>query len=368
MTGRDYELIWNSLPQPAILAAPDGAILAVNGAAEAFLEASARSLTGRNLFAMLGEGSRIADLLRQTAGSGNYLAEYNVEFPWPRLPARLVDLQAAPLEDQSGAILVTVAPRAIAETIDRSMTHRSAARSVAGMAGMIAHEVKNPLAGISGAAQLLEMGLDEEDRELTRLIREEAERIGALIARVEAFGEIGPPRRGAVNIHDVLDRARLSAEAGFARHVRFATDYDPSLPAVAGDADQLMQVMQNLLKNAAEALPDTGGTITLGTAYRPGMKIAAPGGARESLPLEVSIVDNGPGVPEELRRDIFEPFVSSKSSGSGLGLALVSKIVADHGGIISCESEPGWTRFRLSLPVAAEHEDSGATESVEAAT
>ncbi len=357
MTGApDFELLWNSLPNPAFLASPDGAIGAVNSAAEAFLQSSARTLTKRNLFDMLGEDSRIADLLRQAAGKGNNLSEYNVDFSWPRLPDRLVDIQAAPMLDGSGMLLVTVTPRAIAETIDRSMTYQSAARSVAGMAGMIAHEIKNPLAGISGAAQLLEMEIDENQRELTRLICEETDRISELISRVEEFGDIGPPRREPVNIHDVLDRARLSAEAGFARHARFVTEYDPSLPPTSGDPGQLMQVLQNLLKNAAEAAPQVGGVITLRTSYRPGMKVKTAQGARESLPLQVSISDNGPGVPEELQRHIFEPFVTSKAQGSGLGLALVSKVIAEHGGVVACESKPGFTSFRLLLPLWVELE------------
>jgi two-component system nitrogen regulation sensor histidine kinase GlnL len=282
------------------------------------------------------------------------MAEYDVELSWPDRPARLVDLHAAPVNQAPGGIVVLIHPRAIAETMDRSLSHRNAARSVAGMSAMLAHEVKNPLAGISGAAQLLEMNASEADRELTTLIREEADRIKALMARVEQFGDIGPARREPINIHDVLDRAARSARAGFASHIRFIEDYDPSLPPTPGDADQLMQVILNLLKNAAEATPEVGGVITLGTAFRAGIKVATPGGRRESLPLQITITDNGPGVPEDLQRHIFEPFVSSKAEGSGLGLALVSKIVADHGGIISCESEPGWTRFRLSLPVAAE--------------
>ena len=156
-----------------------------------------------------------------------------------------------------------------------------------------------------------------------------------------------------MNIHDVLDRACRAAKAGFAAHVRFTQEYDPSLPPTLGDADQLMQAMLNLLKNAAEATPKIGGIITVRSSYRAGMKVATPAGRRESLPLQITIADNGAGVPEDLLRHIFEPFVTAKSSGSGLGLALVSKIVSDHGGVISCQSEPGRTQFRLLLPVAA---------------
>jgi len=281
------------------------------------------------------------------------MAEYDVEFTWPDAPPRLVDLHAAPLGDDGEAVLLVFHPRAIAESMDRSLTHRDAARSVAGMAAMLAHEVKNPLAGISGAAQLLAMTLGPEERELTDLIRGETERVGKLLERVEQFGAMGPARHEPVNIHDVLDRACRAAKAGFASHARFIEEYDPSLPPTIGDPDQLMQVMQNLLKNAAEATPKVGGLITVRTSYRAGMKVRGPTGKYESLPLQVVIADNGSGVPDSIRRHIFEPFVSSKSTGSGLGLALVSKIVADHGGVISCESEPGWTRMRLRLPIAS---------------
>ncbi|MFQ5565365.1 MAG: nitrogen regulation protein NR(II) [Paracoccaceae bacterium] len=353
---RDFESIWNSLPNPVLTVDGAGTIVAVNSAAEDFLGASQRQLSGQRLAALAGEDSRLAGLVRQVLRQGVKMAEYGVELGWPERPVRLADLHAAPLVDRgaertAGAV-VMIHPRAIVETMDRSLSHRNAARSVAGMAQMLAHEIKNPLAGISGAAQLLQMNLSGEDSELTALIREEAERIGALVGRVEQFGEIGPGHYRPVNIHDVLDRACRSAKAGFATHVRFIQEYDPSLPPTLGDAGQLMQVMLNLLKNAAEATPKVGAIITVRSSYRAGMKVATPSGRRESLPLQITIADNGAGVPEDLLRNIFEPFVTSKSNGSGLGLALVSKIISDHGGVISCQSEPGWTRFRLLLPVA----------------
>jgi two-component system nitrogen regulation sensor histidine kinase GlnL len=242
-------------------------------------------------------------------------------------------------------------PQGMAEKMDRSLGHRSAARSVTGMAAMLAHEIRNPLAGISGAAQLLEMSLGDGDRELTGLIQAEAARIGKLVDRVEAFGDLRPAHRRPLNIHDVLDRARRAAQAGFAAHVRFSEEFDPSLPPTAGDPDQLLQVFQNLLKNAAEAAPRVGGAIVISTAYRPGVKMVRPGHQSESLPLLVTITDNGPGIPENLIRDIFDPFVSSKVNGSGLGLSLVSKFVSDHGGVVECDSRPGRTRFRVRLPV-----------------
>jgi two-component system nitrogen regulation sensor histidine kinase GlnL len=347
----NHEAIWQALPQPALLIGPDDEIVAANVAAESFFSASAQVLTRRTLVEIAGEDSRLADLVRRGRGGAVSLADHSVDLSPPEGRSRQVDVQVAALDAESGQVLVLLQPRSIAEQMDRSLTHRSAARSVSGMAAMLAHEIKNPLAGISGAAQLLEMTLGDGERELTTLIRDETKRIEKLLERVEAFGDTRPPSREPVNIHDVLDRARRAAEAGFAAHVRFFTEYDPSLPPVPGDEDQLMQVFQNLLKNAAEATPRVGAMVAIKTAYSPGVSIAGLGGGRESVPLLVTIQDNGAGVPPEIRHDIFEPFVTSKAAGSGLGLSLVSKIVADHGGVVECDSEPGRTVMRLRFPI-----------------
>ena len=210
-----------------------------------------------------------------------------------------------------------IQPRSVAAAMNRSIASHGSARSLSGLAAMMAHEIKNPLSGISGAAQLLEMKLGDSESELLRLIHDEVDRIRILLDRMDFFGDSGPTPRRPVNIHDVLNQARSAAAAGFARDLRIKEIYDPSLPPVPGDRVQLLQAVSNLLKNAAEAAPRRGGEVTLRTAFRPGVKIATAGGARESLPLEVSIIDNGPGVPETLRPHIFEPFVTSKTSGSG---------------------------------------------------
>lgn len=349
--GLDFEAVWQALPQPALLVGADDDIVAVNGASEAFFSLSAGQLLRRTLADISGAQSRVLDLVRRARGGAQSLVDHNLEIALPDGSSRSVDVQVAPLDERSEMVLILFQPRSIAEQMDRSLTHRSAARSISGMAAMLAHEIKNPLAGISGAAQLLEMTMGDPERELTTLIRDETKRIEKLLERVEAFGDTRPRPKEPVNIHDVIDRAKRTAAAGFARHVRFFVDFDPSLPPVPGDADQLMQVFQNLLKNAAEATPSVGGVIMLRTCYSPGVSIAAPGGGRESAPLLVTVQDNGSGVPADIKRDIFEPFVTSKASGSGLGLSLVSKIVAEHGGVIECDSEPGWTVMRLRLPI-----------------
>ncbi|MEX2520628.1 MAG: ATP-binding protein [Paracoccaceae bacterium] len=342
--------LWALLPLPALMIDTEDRVSAVNLAAEDFLGASEAQLVGRQIGGLFGETGRLVELVRRARRPSASTSDHDIEFQWPGRAPEIIDLLAAS-EEGEGEVLLILQRRSFAADIDRSLTHRHAARSLSGMAAMLAHEIKNPLAGISGAAQLLEMSATADDRQLTELIRDETQRIADLINRVEAFGETGSTRREPVNIHDVLDRSKRAAEVGFARHVRFHEEYDPSLPAVPGDHDQLIQVIMNLLKNAAEATPPVGGAISLRTSYRPGVAMAGPRGARVSLPLLVQISDNGGGIPEDLQREIFEPFVTSKAAGGGLGLSLVSKIVADHGGAIDCVSRPGWTSFRLRLPI-----------------
>lgn len=343
-----------ALPDPVLVVDGLDRLRYANAAAEEFFDAGASMLMAVPLVELLPADSPVFALIESVRRSGASVSEYGVGVDMLRLGQRVLTVQAAPLGDELGFVVVTLQGRSIAAKIDRQLTHRNAARSVTAMAAMLAHEVKNPLSGIRGAAQLLEENATTADRELTRLICDEADRICALVDRMDVFSDRRPLERTPVNIHEVLERVRRAAQSGFARNIRFIEEYDPSLPPVYGNRDLLIQVFLNLVKNAAEAAPAQGGEIVLSTAFQHGIRLAVAGSdSRVHLPLVISVTDNGDGIPDDLRSHLFDPFVSTKHNGSGLGLALVAKVVGDHGGVIEFDSQPRRTVFRVYLPVAA---------------
>jgi two-component system nitrogen regulation sensor histidine kinase GlnL len=351
----EHDLLLAGLPHPILALVEDDRILYANPAAEGFFSASLAMLRRQALHELVGFGCPLVTLLEQVRRSGSTVNEYGLEIAIPRAEgSRLVDVYAGPLPDQPGITVLMLQQRSMAQMIERQLTHRAAARSVSGMAAVLAHEIKNPLSGIRGAAQLLEPALGEEDRELARLICTEADRIRALVDRMEVFGDERPLAIEAVNIHAVLDHVRRLAESGFAAGLRIAAEYDPSLPPIPGNRDKLIQAFLNLLKNAAEAVAEQPepGRIVLRTAFRPGVRMQVPGSSvRVALPLMIEVEDNGAGVAEHMKPHLFDPFVTTKRQGSGLGLALVAKIIRDHGGIIEFESERRRTIFRVLLPM-----------------
>ena len=343
--------IWGSLPTPALLIDGADCVEEVNPAAELFLNLSGRALRGQKIGERLAISAPLEEVFARVRSNRASLFVNDVEVTTGEKAPVQCNLQAAPLGDEPDRILLLIEPRELADRLGRASMVKSAARSAIGMAEMLAHEIKNPLAGIAGAAQLLSMNLSGEDLELTDLIVDETRRIVKLLEQVEQFGNVRPPEKKAVNIHDVLERARKSAIVGFGAHMKIEEDYDPSLPATQGDADQLTQVFLNLLKNAAQA-SEGGGKIKIRTFYEHSLRLRRADGSGQSLPLQIEIVDDGPGIPPAIANEIFEPFVSGRENGTGLGLALVSKIISDHNGWVSLDSVPGRTRFRISLPVA----------------
>ena len=363
---QEAQALLSALPVPVMSLDARDRFRQANSAAEQFLGVSLTQLRQLRLQDLLPADSPLFLLIAQVRQDGLTVSEHEMELESPRLSRRQVTVRAAPLPDEAGGVVLVLQNSATMRALDQQLGFRNAARSVAGMAAILAHEVKNPLSGIRGAAQLLENTVSPADRELAELIRDESDRIRDLVDRMEVFGE-RPIERRAVNIHRVLEHVRLLSQSGFASHLRFVELYDPSLPPVWGNRDQLVQVLLNLVKNAAEAITgsdryarETSGEITLITAYQHGVRLAASGGRRRvDLPLLVVVRDNGPGVPEDIRPNLFDAFVTSKPSGSGLGLAMVAKIVGDHGGLIEVESRPGRTEFRLHLPVLVEEAGDG---------
>ncbi len=231
--------------------------------------------------------------------------------------------------------------------------NRVGGQVVSGMGRMIAHELKNPLAGIKGAAQLLRDDVEtEEGRSLLELISSEIDRIRRLADRMETLGDQDPDNVDRVNIHELLRRARRVIQSANPELV-FTERYDPSLPHAKGDADTLMQALLNIIKNAAEAVrgQNETGEIILETRFRSGVSKLSASEKSQHLPIEIRIIDNGPGVADEIKEQLFQPFVTNKPEGQGLGLALVSKVASAHGGLVEVRSQPGRTKFSLLLPI-----------------
>ena len=343
--------IWASLPFPAMIVDSCNAIERINPAAESFLNRTSQSLEGHPIVRQLFLDAD-AELRLDRAREGQNVLVINDA----RIVARgqksvPVSVQLAPLQASPEKLLVCIQSRVMADRLVVGKQMKSAAKSAIGMAEMLTHEIKNPLAGISGAAQLLLMSMDKGDHEMIGLILEETRRILTLVEQVEQFSDQHPPERSAINIHDILQRARSVAEVGFASGMQFVSRFDPSLPMALANPDQMVQVFLNLIRNAAEAAGEKG-RIELRTHYDAQLSVQGADGVTRTLPIQAEIIDDGPGLPPEIEADIFDPFVSGRANGTGLGLPLVSKIMSDQGGWISVDSRPGCTIFRVSLAVA----------------
>ena len=345
----DYEKVWMSIPLPSVVLNGEDIVVEVNPPGEGFLNASSKSLKNKSIWDLIEIDASLEESYNKVKkfNSPLFITDEKVGANG-RDPIRC-NVQIAPIIGLEGSTIILIAPREIAGRISQSKSVKAAAKSAIGMAEMLAHEIKNPLAGITGAAQLLSMGLSANDLEITDLIVAETRRILTLLEQVEQFGNLKSIDPKPLNIHDVIDRAKRSAQLGFSAHINFKEEYDPSLPLVYGDPDQLLQVFLNLIKNASEVQPNNG-NIKLRTFFEHSFKLRRADGSGHSMPIQVEVIDNGPGVSDDIRDEIFDPFVSGRDNGTGLGLALTSKIISDHNGLISLESKPGNTVFRISLP------------------
>lgn len=350
------DAILRGIPMPILVLDGSDRIIDANSAAEHFMGLSVAVMGRHKLADLVPFGSPLLTLVSEARERGTVVSGYGLDLTMPRAGERTADAYVNQLPEEKDHIVVVLQERTNAEKLGKQLTHRGAARSVSALAAMLAHEIKNPLSGIKGAAQLLDSAVSDEDRTLTRLICDETDRIVKLVNGMDAFSDVRPKEREPVNIHAVLEHVKRVAQTGIARHIKFIEQYDPSLPPVFGNRDELIQVFLNLIKNAAEAIGPNAidGEIVLTSAYRPGIRLRVPAGSDKiALPLEFSVRDNGPGVPADILPHLFDPFLTTKTQGTGLGLALVAKVVGDHGGTVACESQPHRTVFRVLLPMAA---------------
>lgn len=350
---RDPQRLFASLPLAVILLEPEQTISWVNPAAEQFLGQSQRRLAGKRLDEVLVFAEpRLVERLGE--GEAPISARGTQVTIRDKGPRRL-DVMLSPIVDEPGWQLVTLHDSATSDALSES----DAVGDNAVLRGpeILAHEIKNPLAGIRGAAQLLARKVDEKDKALTSLIADEVDRIAKLIDEMQTLSSRTVEPVVPCNLHEAIRRAGAVIAAG-AGSVRVEEEFDPSLPPVLGSADGLVQVLINLLSNAVEACRgEAKPRVIVRTRFASGLQLHSIGTDRPvRLPIELRISDNGPGVDPAMRDHIFEPFVTTKKSGQGLGLALVRKLVRDMNGRISHERDDaeGWTHFRIHLAVAVE--------------
>ena len=344
--------IFAALPNPVFVLDLENRFIYLNQAAEIFFQSSRMILLGTALTSIIAADSNFLSMVRRARAQSISVGDQGVELAGPKIGLKLINVQITPFGDQEPRLLICIQERALAERLRGQSLFRGAARSIAAMAALLAHEVKNPLAGIKGAAQLLESDLDGDDQNLTRMIVEECNRVTALLDRMEGFAGGANLVLAPLNIHEVLDHCLNLAQASYGAHMKIRRSYDPSLPLVNGHRDLLIQAFINIIKNACEAT-DINDKIIIKTSYSQGRRLtfsAVDGGSY--APVQVEVMDNGRGISEELREYIFDPFVTGRAGGSGLGLTMVASVVADHGAMIDVDSAPGQTVFRVNFPVA----------------
>lgn len=349
-----------ALSYPVFGLSPDHRFLFANYAAEVFFERSRQLLLKSHLADFFGDDSPIFGLLRRLSAGGQSVGDQEMTLISPRIGKKLVNMQISAHKDGLGAI-VSLQMRDMADQLRGQSLSRGAALSMSKMTSLLAHEIKNPLAGIKGAAQLIELDGNREQADLSQLIVEEVDRIAELLNRIESMAGAGKLNFAPLNVHEVISHVIAVTEASFGRNITIERQFDPSLPDIMGDRALLIQAFLNLLKNACEACDSTGdkGVVRIITSYALHSITSSSAQAREKvLPLQIDIIDNGEGIPSSLRDILFEPFISSKSEGSGLGLAVVASAVADHGGLVSVQSQKGQTAFQILLPLSQQSDKS----------
>jgi len=355
--------VMDVLPFPVVLLEAEDKFIWLNHAGEHFFKSSLSILAGTSLDRLIAPDSQVFSLIRRARQSGSSVEDKSVTFIGPRIGLKGASIQLVPFSLPHYAapvILMTLQERTGAEQLATQQNFKGAALSMSRMSALLAHEIKNPLAGIKGAAQLLEMEIPEAQQELSHMIVSEADRITSLLQRIENLSSDAPVRFETVNIHEVLDHCLKITAASFGRHLEIKRSYDPSLPDIQADRELLVQCFINLFKNASEATAE-GDHLSVQTSYSLTRYVTTENSRKLiHLPLQIAIADSGKGVPDDLQAHIFEPFVSGKSNGSGLGLAMVASVIADHGGAIAMQSTPQGSVFTLNLPITQSYIEANA--------
>ena len=346
----DHDELIQSHPVATLLIDKGGVVLFVNAAAEQLCNVSRSAMVGRVVYDVIGMDRSYRQRMNDPETSA--LFAHRAEITIGGRKSIFVDMQMVPYGQSGHRILALLPSQSEAELLGGAIGRSGRAAGAA--ASMLAHEIKNPLAGIKGAAQLLARNADANGERFTTLICAEVDRITTLIDQMEHFSRGQPINCTPINLYPPIHQAMETVRARQLAGISFGEDFDPSLPLVHGNHDAMVQILLNLVTNACEVLAGRDdATVRIATAYRHGLSIdKGDGRGRIALPIEVSVSDNGPGVPADIRGDLFDPFVTTKREGRGLGLALVAKLARDMGGTVQHMRDGDWTRFRVHLPAA----------------
>ncbi len=357
--GPDAQRQLASLPLAVLLLAPGQTIASANPAAEQFFGQSVRRLAGRKLLDTLSFDE--PHLAERLGDSETPVSAREIDVTVAGMGTRRLDVTFTPIADEPGWQMITLHDSSAAEAMgdDPGAGENAVLRAPE----ILAHEIKNPLAGIRGAAQLLARKVGQGDRALTSLIADEVDRIAKLIDQMQTLSRRTTSSLEPCNLHEAVRRASAVIAAAGGPVSRIEEEFDPSLPPLMGNSDALVQVLINLLSNAREACSEADKPrIVVRTRFASGLQLHSTGSGKPvRLPIELRVSDNGPGIDPAMREHVFEPFVTTKKSGQGLGLALVRKLVREMNGRITHDRDDagGWTHFRLHMPLAQESRKRG---------
>ena len=337
-TELNSEIILNSLQSPIIVInSIKKKIIYCNNAAEVFFEISGRNIVGEKINKFFKDDSYFISLIEKSITSNRSINEFNVLINTPKKKTN-VSISISKIENENNLFSITLNDLSKNFELSRQFNFEKSAQSVSSLVAMLSHEIKNPLSGIKGASQIIQKRINFKGKELNliKLINNETERIKKLINSLESFTDDRPIKKKSINLNQVIRNSKESVQVICEKkNINFVENYDPSLPYIYGNESQLTQLFINLLKNGVEAINEANGIVKISTRYEHG-----------SLPIRVFIEDNGVGIPDELKENIFDAFVTNKTNGKGLGLSICAKIIQNHSGSIEFDTVNNRTIFK----------------------